>query len=224
MPARWPIARSFPRPLLGGHVLEDDSTKWWADDKRIVCVYYITARRDEIFMVTGSPEPDWPHPTSSVPSDMAELCRAFADFHPDLRRVMTACPAITKWAMFERDPLPLWSEGRIVLLGDACHPMTPYMGQGAAMAIEDAAMLTRCLDQSPADIDFAFRLYEANRKGRTASIQRTSGLNTWLRDEASTWVDGQADPDSVYGYDVFNEPLVLPADQPERRGAERRAS
>src|SRR5437762_10414038 len=52
-----------------------------------------------------------------------------------------------KWALLERDPLPRWSEGRVVLLGDACHPMTPYMAQGAAAALEDAAVLARCLEQ-----------------------------------------------------------------------------
>ena len=54
-------------------------------------------------------------------------------------------PGCHKWAILEREPLPTWSDGRVVLLGDACHPMTPYMAQGAATAMEDAAILTRCL-------------------------------------------------------------------------------
>ena len=59
--------------------------------------------------------------------------------------VLDACPDCHKWAILERDPLSTWSQGRVVLIGDACHPMTPYMAQGAATSIEDAAVLARCL-------------------------------------------------------------------------------
>ena len=209
----------FPASLVGFEI--EDCSKWWADDGRIVCTYYLTKSRAEIFIVSGSFEPAWAHPTSSVPADLDELRARFADFHPEIRQLLAACPAASKWAMFDREPLPLWSQGRIVLLGDACHPMTPYMGQGAAMAIEDAALLTRCLDSSPTDHDHAFRLYEANRKARTALVQATSRLNTWLRDEASTWVAGQADPDWLFGYDAFTEPLVPPSPVSGESGAKR---
>ena len=77
---------------------------------------------------------------------MNVLRAAFADFHPQVQQVLASCPAVNKWALLDRDPLPRWSDGNITLLGDACHPMTPYMAQGAAMAIEDAAVLSRCLD------------------------------------------------------------------------------
>ena len=65
--------------------------------------------------------------------------------------MLRACPEVYKWALLERDPLPRWWEGRVALLGDACHPMTPYMAQGAASALEDAAVLTRCLEGVDAD-------------------------------------------------------------------------
>ena len=82
------------------------------------------------------------------------------------------------------------------------------------MAIEDAAVLTRCLQSSPNDHTDAFRLYEANRKARTATVQSTSRLNTWLRDEASTWVSSQADPNWLFGYDAISEPLLPPSPAP----------
>jgi salicylate hydroxylase/6-hydroxynicotinate 3-monooxygenase len=89
----------------------------------------------------------------------------------------------------------------MILLGDACHPMTPYMAQGAATAIEDAAVLSRCLDGVDADgIEEAFRRYELSRKDRTSRIQLTSRLNTWLRQKT--------DADWVYGYDAWQEPLA----------------
>jgi 2-polyprenyl-6-methoxyphenol hydroxylase-like FAD-dependent oxidoreductase len=75
----------------------------------------------------------------------------YAGFHPHLRAVITACPEVHKWVLVERDPLPRWREGRVVLLGDAIHPMTPYMAQGAATAMDAAAVLSRCLDRIDAD-------------------------------------------------------------------------
>jgi salicylate hydroxylase/6-hydroxynicotinate 3-monooxygenase len=108
---------------------------------------------------------------------------------------------VHKWALVVRDPLPRWGEGNVVLLGDACHPMTPYMAQGATSAIEDAAVLSRCLDGVDADgVAAAFRRYEATRKPRTSVIQATSAQNTWLR--------GATDADWVYGYDAWTAPLA----------------
>jgi 6-hydroxynicotinate 3-monooxygenase len=102
-----------------------------------------------------------------------------------------------------REPLPLWSRGRMVLLSDACHPMKPHMGQSAGMAIEDAAMLVRCLKEVGVDDhDTAFALYEANRAERASKVQRVSLENTWLRtNEDPTW---------CFGYDVFTVPLLAP--------------
>ena len=100
-----------------------------------------------------------------------------------MRAVLDACPDCHKWAILEREPLPRWSDGRVVLLGDACHPMTPYMAQGAATSIEDAAVLARCLEAVEGDdIEGAFRRYEAHRKPRTSRIQAISSANTWMKE------------------------------------------
>ena len=89
----------------------------------------------------------------------------------------------------------------MVLLGDACHPMTPYMAQGAATSIEDAAVLARCLDGIDGDgIDGAFARYEAHRKPRTSRIQAISSANTWLQ-------TAETDTGWLYGYDAWNVPL-----------------
>jgi 6-hydroxynicotinate 3-monooxygenase len=180
----------------------DDYVKWWGEE-RIILTYFITRSREDMYFVTSSPQSEWPHETSSVPADLEEMRAVFAGFHSEPRRVLEACPAATKWAQFDCEPLTLWSRGRVVLLGDACHPMTPYMGQGAAMALEDGAMLTRCLQASPNDLDFAIQMYEANRKPRTTAVQRASRTNTWFKTDA--------DPDWVFGYDVFTAPLVSPS-------------
>jgi 6-hydroxynicotinate 3-monooxygenase len=113
------------------------------------------------------PEPEFEVESWSAKGDLETLREAYAGFHPHVRAVITACPEVHKWALVERDPLPRWSEGRVVLLGDACHPMTPYMAQGAATAMEDAAVLSRCLDRIDADgVAEAFRRYEQTRRPR----------------------------------------------------------
>jgi salicylate hydroxylase/6-hydroxynicotinate 3-monooxygenase len=88
------------------------------------------------------------------------------------------------------------------LLGDACHPMTPYMAQGAAAAIEDAAILARCFEETRGeDIPGAFQLYEANRKPRVSRIQAISSANTWMK-------GGADDTSWLYGYDAWGIPLT----------------
>ena len=114
--------------------------------------------------------------------DVGELRKAFDGFHPQVRHVLAACPSVHKWALFDRNPQAHWSEGNVTLLGDACHPMTPYMAQGAAMAIEDAAVLSRCLEGVDRDgVEAAFRRFEATRKPRTSRVQLSSRTNTWLK-------------------------------------------
>jgi salicylate hydroxylase len=81
-------------------------------------------------------------------TDRATVARALAPgegWHPQVRQIIAAADTCFIWALFDRDPLPRWSVGCTTLLGDACHPMYPFMGQGAAMAIEDGAALAACL-------------------------------------------------------------------------------
>jgi salicylate hydroxylase/6-hydroxynicotinate 3-monooxygenase len=166
-------------------------------------IYYVTADCDEIYFVTSVPEKaEWMTRESwSAKGDLEELRAAYAGFHPEVQAVLNACPEVYKWALLERDPLPRWSEGRVALLGDACHPMTPYMAQGAASAMEDAVVLTRCLEHAAGeDLPRAFQLYEATRKPRASAIQSNSSKNTWLK--------GDTDPAWVYGYDATSAPLA----------------
>jgi salicylate hydroxylase len=79
-----------------------------------------------------------------------------------------------KWALYDRPPLSRWGTGPITLLGDAAHPMLPFLAQGAAMAIEDAATLADCLAKSPDDPARALRHYEGLRQARTDRVQRAA--------------------------------------------------
>lgn len=187
----------FPPALMQGYLVET-CTKWWGPDRHIV-IYPVNPRRDETYFVTSVPEPEWDVESWSARGDMAQVRRAFAGFHDDVQRVLANCPSVHQWALFERDPLPSWTDGPIALLGDACHPMTPYMAQGAATALEDAAMISRCLEASDDAVE-AFQRYEATRIERTSRIQLTSRQNTWGKQ--------QVDPSWVYGYDVWQTPLL----------------
>jgi len=130
------------------------------------------------------------------------LFEGFGDFHADLLRVLEATTDVTVWPIFDRERNDRWSGGRIVLLGDACHPMRPFMAAGGAMAIEDAAILSRCLAQFD-QRDEAYRWYEATRIDRVGDAQRISIENSWMR--------GATDTDWFYCYDPCTAPLHRPA-------------
>jgi 6-hydroxynicotinate 3-monooxygenase len=199
----------FPRALIKAP-LPHDFTKWWSDDTheaaddRHILVYYLDRTREEIYIVSGVPDRNWDSGVSYVDADLDEMIDVFDGFHDDLMQVLYACPAATKWPLFDRKPLPLWSQGRVVLLGDACHPMKPHLGQGAAMAAEDAVILVRCLEQFDyEDLKGAFALYETSRKARTSDVQHHSYKNQWMRHET--------DPDWVFGYDAITQELGVGA-------------
>lgn len=196
----------FPARLMGGFDIGRSRTKWWGSDRHIV-IYYTTKAKSEVYFVTSVPEPaEWVTKESwSAKGDVKELRAAYDGFHRDVRIVLEACPDCHKWAILEREPLPHWSDGRVALLGDAAHPMTPYMAQGAATSIEDAAILARCLDAVDGeDIEGAFKRYEAHRKPRTSVVQAISSANTWMK-------EGNSDTSWLYGYDAWNAPLDQPA-------------
>ena len=189
----------FPTARLGD-VKPYPCVKWWGPDRHIVS-YFVNPRRDELYFVTSTPEPAFNIESWSAKGDLATLRAAYDTFHPQVRSILAACPDVHKWALVERDPLPKWTEGNVTLLGDACHPMTPYMAQGASTSIEDGAILSRCLEGVDRDgIGAALQRYEATRKPRTSRIQLTSSQNTWLKHPH--------DADWVYGYDAWTVPLA----------------
>ena len=189
---------TFPTSLLGNLAI-DERCKWWGPDRHIV-IYFITHNRDEVYFVTSTPEPDFDLESWSTKGDLGTLREAYRDFHPTVRSVLDACPQVHKWALVMRDPLPRWHEGRVVLLGDACHPMTPYMAQGAASAIEDAIILSRCLANRENGLEASLKSYFATRHPRASAIQQGSAENTWMKDKTDfNW---------VYGYDAWQAPLA----------------
>ncbi len=114
------------------------------------------------------PEEDW-----SRPGDPAVLAARFSSWHKAARSLLAAAQHWRKWPLIDRDPLPGWTAGRVALLGDAAHPMPPFLAQGAAHAIEDAAALAEAL-QATRDVPAGLDAYAAARRERADRVQRES--------------------------------------------------
>ncbi|MBS0979596.1 FAD-dependent monooxygenase [Acetobacter thailandicus] len=172
----------------------DLNAKWWSEDRHIVC-YYLDRNEDEFYLVTGEPA-EWTSSVGQLPSTRDEFRAAFKGFHPMVQGYIDATETVTKWPLNTRPPLPVWHQGRTVLLGDSCHPMKPHMAQGAAMAVEDAAVLARCLSEiGTSDLTHTFSIYQSARKERATKVQTISNANTWLRQpEDPYWCYG----DNIY--------------------------
>jgi len=110
--------------------------------------------------------------------DISELKQDFHGWHDNVTELLDVMEPdnLFKWALFDRPPLPAWHQGRVVLIGDACHPTLPFMAQGAAMAIEDAAILCNLLSHKT-DVPEALAAFTTNRLPRTSWIQNTSRRN-----------------------------------------------
>ena len=183
----------------------DAFTKWWGPSRDIQLATFPLTRGREIFVFATTPEPDWRHESWTTPGDIEDVKRAFAGFHSDARAFIDACTDVMKTALYYRDPLPRWCRGRVALIGDACHAMPPFMAQGAAMAIEDAVVLARVLDQTARSaVGDALEVYERTRKPRASEVQQQSYDNKWLK------VGGNAD--WVYTYNAWTTAFAKAAD------------
>jgi salicylate hydroxylase len=121
----------------------------------------------------------WSEPGWSASGDRDELLERYSPWSwcAPVREFLALPDRWLKWALYDLDPLGHWSEGPVTLLGDAAHPMLPFLAQGAAMAIEDAAVLANCMGRHPNDIPSAMRRYERARRRRTAKVQNAARSN-----------------------------------------------
>jgi 6-hydroxynicotinate 3-monooxygenase len=182
----------FPADRVAGDPI-GDCTKWWAADRHALA-YYMTARRDEVYVMAAFPAERWDGDGSPIPGKRDEFVAAFDGSHPDLQRAAAAAVDVTVWPICDRPRNDCWSMGRVVLMGDACHAVRPFMAAGGSMAIEDAAVLSRCITEF-ADPSTAFARYAAVRIPRVAEVQRISIDNTWMH--------GPTETDWFFGYDPY---------------------
>jgi salicylate hydroxylase len=161
-------------------------------------------------------EDGWRAEGWSEPGERRDLAEAFAGWPAPVQAIIHACEQPFRWALLDRDPAPPWTRGRAVLLGDAAHPVLPFLAQGAALALEDAVVLARRLSDA-GDVRAGLARYEAARAPRAARVSRASRRNAfafhasgpaaWAGQTALSLV-GRVAPsalsvslDRLYGYD-----------------------
>ncbi|QYB00171.1 FAD-dependent monooxygenase (plasmid) [Rhodococcus sp. USK10] len=120
---------------------------------------------------------DWSVESWNIGGTTEELTNDFDGWHPDVRSLIRAIDTPMKWALNLRSTMPSWSQGRVTLLGDACHPTLPFLAQGACMAIEDGVVLARAIDAHD-------RLEDAHAAYEEARIERTTAVVTGSADNA----------------------------------------
>jgi salicylate hydroxylase len=163
-----------PMERLADLELERGNQSWVGPGAHLV--HYPVSRGRLLNFVGWTEHDSWNREDWTDRATVARALAAFAGWHPQVRRIIGEADQCFIWALFDRDPLPRWSQGRVTLLGDACHPMYPFMGQGAAMAIEDGATLAACL-AAIGDPAAALRHYERLRLPRVTRLQQMSRAN-----------------------------------------------
>lgn len=213
--------------LPPGHIARDVNV--WLGPHGHIVHYYVRGGALVNFVAIYEAD-DWRQKSWSATGDKAELLKTYAGWNESLLTLFERTEQLNKWALYDRNPLPRWTEGRITLLGDAAHPMLPYLAQGACMAIEDGFALARWLSQ-PGGVGAALKGYEAMRLPRTSQVQLgararakvnhlSSPFARIARDISYAWrrvFDRESTSykiDWVYAYDVTAAPIA-----PETRAA-----
>ncbi len=209
---------TVPTERLPDNFLEGKSSIWVGPGKHAV-IYFL--RGGKLLNFVGIVEQDeWIEESWTLKRPWEELKKDFVGWHPDIQTIVDTVDKTEcyQWALNVRPHLETWSTERATLLGDAAHPTLPYMAQGAAMAVEDGAVLTRALDAS-ASVPEAIRLYEHNRKARTRRIVDESQHNRWLfhldtveqlRDAFAKRDMDRERSDWLYSYNPLTVPLERP--------------
>ena len=179
------------RALVPRSAVDDlpiDVTNRMGPDRHVVS-YFIGRSRSHLNLVCISPEESWEIESWTEQGTLEDLHSRFEGWSPEFLSLLERVEEpVFRWALFDREPLEQWGIGTTTLLGDACHPMLPFMAQGSCQAIEDAVVLARCLsDVNTSDAADALRRYEDARRGRTAQVQNSSFMNRDL----FHMVDGQ---------------------------------
>jgi salicylate hydroxylase len=163
---------TLPRGLV-----KPDANLWVGPGAHIVS-YYVRGGA-EINLVAVQERQDWSDERWNVPGDVAQLRQAFSTWHPQVVELLDGLESCFLWGLFTHKPLTTWVDAQVALLGDACHPMLPFVAQGAAMAIEDGYCLATMLNTKETVIQ-ALSCYQAERYVRTSRIQAMAQNNANL--------------------------------------------
>jgi salicylate hydroxylase len=162
---------------------DPQAIQFWMGPNAHLLHYAIGGRGEDVnfFAVVEGPA-TWPHADKWVTdAEPGEAAAAFAGWHPAVTEMVAAGWVTMRWGLFTVRPLLRWSRGRAVLLGDAAHAMLPHHGQGANTTIEDAITLAELLTSAaPGDLAAVLGRYQALRRARTRTIQRSSRVTNDL--------------------------------------------
>lgn len=199
--------------------LEVRHHSFWGPRQQFVC-FYVAAGRLVNWVGNTQSDADWREESWSARGDRDEALALYAGWRPEVRALIAGTERVFKWALFDRPPLATWTRGRVTLLGDAAHPMLPYMAQGASQSIEDALVLARSLAAHRSDPPRALVVYVAARRERAAAVQaasREAGRLVQLTDPAAVEARNarlSADPEApvarfdwLWNYDAERAPL-----------------
>ncbi|GME26534.1 Monooxygenase FAD-binding protein [Neofusicoccum parvum] len=177
-------------------LIDKEAVTRWIGEKRHIIAYPVSSKN--IYnLSTVQPDKnfaDAPSITYTTKGSKAEMLRVFGDFCPMILRMLNLVPEgeVCEWKLRVHAPIASWVHGQVALVGDACHPTLPHLAQGAAQAIEDAAVLgvvlARMPDQSPATINKTLRVYQELRKERAETLVElaaASGRSLHLGDGAA---------------------------------------
>ena len=208
-----------PAAALGADIPNPTACAWMGRGRHAV-TYRL--RRGELVNFVGVVErEDWTEEGWAIAGDPAELRKDFENWHPSISAILNTVQPdqLFKWALFDRAPLERWTDGRAVLLGDAAHPMLPFLAQGAAMAAEDAWVLAQEISKPDRAIDDSLAAYQTRRLTRCSRVQAASRANMKtfhqrtnlgrLKTYGPMWLAGKLAPffvhrrmDWLYGRDV----------------------
>jgi len=155
--------------------IEVASHNWMGPDGHVVHYWVGAGRYMNVVCITEHGA--WTSESWTEKGRVADALARYEGWHATVRGLIAALPETFVWALHDRTELPRWTADRVTLLGDACHPMLPFMAQGAAQSIEDGAALAALLTSMPDDVPAALERYEALRKPRATRLQQASAAN-----------------------------------------------
>ena len=161
-----------PMDRLPPQVSRTSGTNWVGPQGHVL--HYPVRRGELLNCISLVERDDWQVESWTVQGTTGEMLNDFRGWHPDVQVILENIDVPFKWALMVRPPMASWTRGRITLLGDACHPTLPFLGQGAVMSIEDAYVLAASLKKHGSDHDTAFARYEDARRERTAAVVQKS--------------------------------------------------
>lgn len=200
-----------PAARAPAFALRPAQTLWLGPGHHLV--HYPICGGEVVNVVAFAPARDWKVESWSAEGRIEDLRAEFVGWSDQLTALLAAADETGRWALLDRNPLPRWTHGPVALLGDAAHPMFPFFAQGAAQAIEDAAVVAGCLAEQWVDPAAALERYESIRRPRATRLQELSrgreetnhlpdGAAQRARDTSFASEDPLAHNGWIYGHDA----------------------